>query len=656
VTVISAIPARRALLPPLPWRALVVFVLVFVGPLLPEALGRYPQAWELPIGPAIDSAITWLQGTAAAGAAPVGEAGFLHSLAAAVSLPFSALEVVLASGATLARHAVLPPLPWFALVLAAGVLAQGLGGRRDAVLATTGLLLLAVTGHWVAAMTTLAGLVAAVVIGTAAGVAVGVAVHRAAALRRWARTVLDILEAAPPFAFLVATVALAGAGAGAAQAAATLVATLVMARATLLGLDAVPPAFVELGRLSGCTERQLLVRILLPQSRPALAGSLATALLGALTMLVLGDLVGAPGLGSMLMDGLRRMEIGSALEGALVVAVLAALCHLVARRIGERVRLSMERPLPSLRPALLVAAATLAVGWAVALLHPGLATVPEGLTLSLAGPIGAAVAGISHLGQLPADGSALEAMLGPVRSYVLAIPWFALPIVAALAGAAAGGRGLSARLAVATVFIVVAGLHRPAMTTLFIVGGGVAIALLAAVPLGVAAAHHRRIGRWVAGGADALKALPVPLLLLPAVALFGVGEAAAMLSIAFLSVLPAADRVDRALRAVPAALSEAGAMSGCTWGQRLVRIGLPIALPDALLGLAHVVSGALAILAIAALIGTYDLGFASYRALVEAKTGDGIVAGLAFALVAVAIDRLLVGCSAQRRLALGGAA
>lgn len=654
MTVTSTLPAQRVPLAAPPWRALLVLALVFAGPLLPEALGRYPHAWELPLGPAIDAALAWLRSATAAGALPAGDAGPAH--AAATFVPFAIPEAVLASGVSLARDAVLPPLPWFALVLAAGVLAHGLGGRRDAVLVTAGLLGLAVTGHWGAAMTTLADMAAAVAIGTLVGAAVGVAAHRAAALRRRVRTVLDLLEATPPFAFLVAAIAILGAGAGAAQAAATLVATLVMARATLLGLDAVPPALVELGRLSGCTERQLLLRILLPQLRPRLAASLAAALLGALTLTVLGDLVGAHGLGSALMDGLRRMEIGGALEGAAAVAVLAALCHLAARRIAERVRLSRERPLPSLRPALLVAAAALAVGWAAALFRPALATMPEELTLSLAGPIGAAVAGVSHLARSPADGTALAAMLAPVRAYLLAIPWFALPVLAALAGAAAGGRGLSLRLAGAMAFVVVAGLHQPAMTTVFIGGGGVALALLAAVPLGIAAAHHRPVARWVSGGAATLAALPTPLLLLPAIALFGVGEPAAMLSIAFLSVLPAANRVDRALRAVPAAFSEAAAMSGCTWAQRLVRIGLPIALPDALLGLARVVSGALAMLAVAALIGAGDLGSASYRALVEARTGDGVVAGLAFALVAVSIDRLLVAWSAQRRLALGGLA
>ena len=68
---------------------------------------------------------------------------------------------------------------------------------------------------------------------------------------------------------------------------------------------------------------------------------------------------------------------------------------------------------------------------------------------------------------------------------------------------------------------------------------------------------------------------------------------------------------------------------GCTRGQILRKVQLPLALPEILLGLNQTIMFALSMLVITALVGTRDLGQEVYIALSKADVGRGLVAGFA---------------------------
>jgi glycine betaine/proline transport system permease protein len=104
-------------------------------------------------------------------------------------------------------------------------------------------------------------------------------------------------------------------------------------------------------------------------------------------------------------------------------------------------------------------------------------------------------------------------------------------------------------------------------------------------------------------------------------------------------------------------LIEAGRAMGCTPWQILTRIRLRLALPEILLGLNQTIMFALSMLVITALVGTRDLGQDVYIALTKANPGNGLVAGLAIAFIAIIADRLLSAAarSAREKLGLEGA-
>ena len=88
------------------------------------------------------------------------------------------------------------------------------------------------------------------------------------------------------------------------------------------------------------------------------------------------------------------------------------------------------------------------------------------------------------------------------------------------------------------------------------------------------------------------------------------------------------------------------------WGppraQALFQAKLPLALPVILLGLNQTIMAALSMVAIAALVGTRDLGQQVYVALGKADAGMGLIAGLSIAFLAILADRLMHAAISRR--------
>ena len=72
-----------------------------------------------------------------------------------------------------------------------------------------------------------------------------------------------------------------------------------------------------------------------------------------------------------------------------------------------------------------------------------------------------------------------------------------------------------------------------------------------------------------------------------------------------------------------------------------------------MLGLNQTIMFALAMLVIAALVGTRGLGQSIYVALSQADFGAGIVSGISMAIIAMIADRIIQAWSRSRKAALG---
>jgi ABC-type proline/glycine betaine transport system permease subunit len=97
------------------------------------------------------------------------------------------------------------------------------------------------------------------------------------------------------------------------------------------------------------------------------------------------------------------------------------------------------------------------------------------------------------------------------------------------------------------------------------------------------------------------------------------------------------------IRQVPESTKEAALAFGASERQLLRKVELPMAVPSIMAGLNQTIMLALSMATISAFIGAEGLGAIVTSALGDAQAGKGLLAGIAIALVAMMIDRILKG-------------
>jgi glycine betaine/proline transport system permease protein len=241
----------------------------------------------------------------------------------------------------------------------------------------------------------------------------------------------------------------------------------------------------------------------------------------------------------------------------------------------------------------------------------------------------------------------------PFKRFLLSLPWVAVVAMVGLGGWQLGGLRLGLLTASLTSFIAIVGLWPKAMVTLYLCGLSVVIACLIGIPIGIWAARNERVHRVVSVVIDTLQTLPSFVYLMPVVMLFRVGDFAAMLAVIAYAVTPIIRYTDHGIRHVSPNLIEASQQVGCTRGQILRKVQLPMALPHIMLGVNQTIMMALSMLVITALVGTRELGQEVYIALTKADTGRGIIAGVCVAFIAIIADRMIGAWASKRKREYG---
>ena len=120
---------------------------------------------------------------------------------------------------------------------------------------------------------------------------------------------------------------------------------------------------------------------------------------------------------------------------------------------------------------------------------------------------------------------------------------------------------------------------------LLLVGLSLSVAILVAVPLGIVAARHPRVGQAVIGIVGIAQTIPALALLVVMVPLFGIGAGPALVALFLYSLLPIVRNTHAGLTGVPVSLQESARALGLPQNARLRRIELPLALPTILAGI-----------------------------------------------------------------------
>ncbi len=666
----------------LPWCALIVLAaLCLVLKADFPWLVTFPKEWTFPLAAGVNT----VTDVAVAVVQPA-----FRALSAALEAPMRGARLVLAW------------LPWPAVMLAMAALAMKSSGIRLAVFAVLALTYIMLAGYWPQSMNTLSLVLLAVPISTVAGFGLGVLGHASLRVRPVLSGALDLMQTVPAFAYLIPLLLLFGFGPVVGLIASAIYATPPMVRNTMLGLDCVPPAISEAGLMSGCTRRQQFWHVEVPTALPQILVGFNQTTMAALSMVIVAAIIGGfEDIGWEVLSSMRKAELGQSILSGLVIALLAILIDRLTLGFANR---RPNGPTPAMTwmtgrrlAIVLIVAGVLAIAvrilWPAGTLLPatGLRMQVGGVNLWLLGLVrdyawffNGLRNGVLYCLLLPLkigiSGAAVPAIWGftfsPLASTVyaagvllasallmqragwrpalallvagtllytgfLGFPWPVFILGIALLALQVSGLWLAVFAAAGFLLILVNGLWGALIQSLYLCTLAVLLCLVIGGTLGVWAAYSERVSHILKPICDALQTMPQFVFLIPALMFFKVGEFTALIAIMLYAIVPPIRYVEHGLRHVRADVIEAVEQMGATPAQTLFQAKLPLALPVIMLGLNQTIMASLSMLAIAALVGTRDLGQAVYVALSNADAGMGLIAGLSIAFLAILADRLV---------------
>jgi glycine betaine/proline transport system permease protein len=561
-------------------------------------------------------------------------------------------------------YALLDALGWPGVTAAAVLLAWRAGGAGRTGLKVAGIALGAfagcgLLGMWDPAMLTLALMIVAVAVSVVVGFLLGLAAGLSDHVDRALRPALDTMQVLPAFAYLLPFVLVFGTGSPAALLATVIYAAPPMARLTALGLRQAAPSVLEASASLGASRRQLLLKARLPLARKELLLGLNQTIMMALSMVVIASVIGAGGLGDEVYSALATVDVGAALAAGIPIVLIAVWLDRTTEAAGERIgappatggpRLLHGSPASGL--VVLGTLAALAAGKSA-----GAAQWPSGWTVGISGPVNSFQdwmvdnlhAGVPVLGGTEVWASNFTSwVLNPLRDLLQAAPWWSLLLlVAALAllvGTWRTALGAAAALSVTGVL----GVWPETLDTLSQVLAALALTLVLGVAIGILAARVGWMERALRPLLDVLQTLPQFVYLIPVVALFGVGRAAAITA-AVAYALPAVVRITtQGLKKTDPAALEAARSLGATGMQQLRQVQLPLARSALLLAVNQGVVLVLAVVIVGGLVGGGALGYDVVYGLSRGDLGVGLVAGVAIVCLGLVLDRVTQPAAARK--------
>ncbi|ARE83098.1 glycine betaine transport system permease protein OpuAB [Roseovarius mucosus] len=245
--------------------------------------------------------------------------GFFDGLRNSIRILVEGLEIVLVG------------TPWPVIMLVICTLAWQLAGPRIAVFTAAALAYLAFYGFWELSMQTVALLGAASILCIVIGIPLGIWFARSKTAFAIAQPILDFMQTMPAFVYLIPVIAFFGTGKPPGIIATLIFGMPPVIRLTTLGLTGVAEDVKEAARAYGATEWQVLRGVELPLAKASILAGINQTILMCLSMVVIASLIGAQGLGSVVLTSLQYAAKGQGLLAGLAIL----LCAMVIDRIVQ---------------------------------------------------------------------------------------------------------------------------------------------------------------------------------------------------------------------------------------------------------------------------------------------------------------------------------
>lgn len=671
---------------PLGWLAVILFALLCLHVQSRFSwFSAFPDSLQLPVDALLNIGMDWIVGNFRS---------IFRTLALVFTYPMSWMREMLNW------------LPWSAFILVMTAIAYKARGLGLAAFTTLSLVYVLMVGLWSEAMNSFALVFISVPLAVILGFVLGVWGFASVRAERALKPLLDIAQTIPAFAYLLPILLLFGFGPVVGLVASVLFAFPPMVRNTILGLREVPSDIIESGQMSGATRAQLFWLVRMPTALRQILIGVNQTTMASLSMVIIASMIGGTAdIGWEVLSTMRKAQFGASLQAGIVIAMMAMILDRITSGLADirggemKLRRSFHlrgfwvgvglgvvvlvvlRPVvpvigvwPELWNIQLAGPLDRAIHWFILSFKPLLEAIKNstiffvllplkvglddaitpftwGVTLHpwhtnlyallvLAGAIAAWRSGRTAL--------AVSAILGGLVLYVgiVDMPWPAVSAILVYFGWRMGGVKLAIGTALALAFLLVTGSWDKAMLSIHLTATAVFAAFLIGTTLGIFAARNDWFSMLARPINDTLQTMPPFVLLIPIVMIFKIGDFTALLAIILYAYVPAFRYAEHGLRHVARDAIEAATSLGASPLQLLFQVRLPLALPNIMLGLNQTIMYGIAMLVIAALVGTSDLGQEVYVGLSAGNFGQGFVAGIGMAIIAITADQF---CQAWQR-------
>jgi len=231
---------------------------------------------------------------------------------------------------------ILIAIPPELIVLVLILLSWKVAGKGVALFALIGSLYLGSVDLWVEAIQTVSIVMVSTLISVIIGIPLGILAATNKFTAGFVRPILDFMQTLPSFVYLIPAILLFGLGNVPAVIATFVFATPPAVRMTTLGINQVPADVVEASTAFGSTKWQLLYKVQLPLAMPSIMAGINQTMMLALSMAVIASMIGAPGLGSVVLEGISTVNVGLGLTGGLGIVVLAIVMDRITQGLSRK--------------------------------------------------------------------------------------------------------------------------------------------------------------------------------------------------------------------------------------------------------------------------------------------------------------------------------
>jgi glycine betaine/proline transport system permease protein len=234
---------------------------------------------------------------------------------------------------TVALFLIVPPLVFIVIVTAIVSIIQR--NLWLAVGTVVGMLFILNQGLWKPMIETLVLILYATFVCLMIGIPIGIACARRPWIYRSISPLLDMMQTIPTFVYLVPMLFLFGLGVVPGIIATVIFSLPAPIRLTYLGISQVHASLVEAGEAFGATKWQLLRKVKLPAAMPTIMAGVNQCIMLCLSMVVIAGLVGAGGLGNVVVRALGQARMQLGVEGGLAIVIVAIILD---RTLKQRIR------------------------------------------------------------------------------------------------------------------------------------------------------------------------------------------------------------------------------------------------------------------------------------------------------------------------------